>query len=150
MDLVVKEYNEKSGAGHLNRRECVDIIQKLIGLYPMTTIIIDGLDEAPRDTRTELLADIHQIMTQSLGLVKVFIASRSGSDIKLRFEDLEREGIASSVKIGVDNNADDIWRFVNERLEEYIEMHRLPPGTVVTEDLKKKITSTLIDKAQGM
>jgi hypothetical protein len=58
MDLVIKEYKEKSGAGHLNRRECVDIIQKLTSLYPMTTIIIDGLDEAPKDTRTELLADI--------------------------------------------------------------------------------------------
>jgi hypothetical protein len=89
-------------------------------------------------------------MTQSLGLVKVFIASRSTPDIKLLFEDLEREGTASSLKMGVDNNADDIWRFVNKRLEEYIVMHRLPPGTVVTEDLKKRIISTLVDKAQGM
>jgi len=150
MDLVIKKYKEKSGAGHLNRRECVGIIQKLTGLYPMTTIIIDGLDEAPQHTRTELLADIHQIMTQSLGLVKVFIASRSTPDIKLRLEDLEREGTASSLKMGVDNNAEDIRLFVNRRLEEYIEMHRLPPGTVVTEDLKNKITSTLIDKARGM
>jgi hypothetical protein len=72
------------------------------------------------------------------------------ADIKFRFEDLKRKGTASSLKMGVDNNADDTRRFVNERLEEYIEMHRLPPGTVVTEDLKKKITTTLIDKAQGM
>lgn len=150
MDLVANKYKEKIGAGHLNRPECVEIIRKLTNLYPMTTIIIDGLDEAPKEMRSDFLTDLHEIMTQSLSLVKVFVASRSEPDIKLRFGDFENEDIASSLRMGIDDNTEDIQRFVHERLAEDIKTHRLLPGTTVTEGLKQKIASTLISKAQGM
>lgn len=150
MDLIAEKYKEKIGAGHLNGPECVDIIRNLTNLYPMTTIIIDGLDEAPKKMRTDLLRDLRLIMTKSLSLVKILVSSRSELDIMVHFEDLEKKGIGSTLRIGLDDNRKDIERFVKEKLSEDIKEQLLLPRIRVGEELKEKICSTLISKAQGM
>jgi hypothetical protein len=143
MDSLVEQYVRKGQSGHLNEQECVEIIIKLSKHYPLTTIIVDALDECEKLVRGRLLNDLEKIVQRSESLVKVFVSSRNEPDIEYKLKRYPQ------IWIGTGDNAQDIKRFVHEQVAEDIREGRLLGGSVKKE-LQDYIVDTLISGAKGM
>lgn len=86
---ALEKYNQRShgiGPGCLQLAEYRDLILKLTESYPMTTIIIDALDECNPATRYDLLDALDHIQNESTNLVKVFVSSRDERDLASRLK----------------------------------------------------------------
>lgn len=162
MDAIRETYDKKKNEGHLNEKECLQLIKDLTNQYPLTTIVIDALDEAPLETRTKLLARLSEVITSSSSLVKLFISSRWETDIEATFESSDAEDIRNILEIRPEDNAEDIENFVLHRVESDIRESRLFPGvfranrdeTSEAEErrltLKHDIVRTLVERSKGM
>lgn len=126
----------------LTSAECVNVILSLLELNP-GVIFIDALDECDPLRRHELLEALDHIITHSTNLVKVFVSSRDDNDIVCRLDK------SPNVYISASDNEEDIIRFVHWEVEHSIQSKRLLAG-VVSEGMRNKIRSVLIDGAQGM
>jgi ankyrin repeat protein len=119
-----------------------DVVETMIDLcnmYPMVVFVIDALDEVNPMNRLELLDGLMRVMERSATLIKIFISSRENMDI---FERLENK---PNLRIGAQDNAEDIAKFVRRQLEAAdLLQGRLPAS------LKQRIPEVLIAGAQGM
>lgn len=157
MDSIQKIYSEKVDEGHLNEKECLTLLIDLASRYPQTTFVIDGLDEAPLEVRTTLLAHFSWIIQTSTSLVKLFISSRRESDI---------QNIISILRLTWTDNVEDIDTYVKQRIEKDVVENRLlldyfrrelsdaPEEAAQREtnkkQLKNDIAMIIIGKSQGM
>lgn len=140
---IVDEYKKRQktlASGSLEFNECHDILVQLLGFYSQTTIIIDALDESDTDKRTALMHELQKLLGSSGNLVKIFISSRDDGDIVYTLQGV------SNLYIEAKNNSD-IARFVDRELEK--------PGRELlrgraSDDLKKTVRETLVEKADGM
>jgi hypothetical protein len=107
------------------------------------TIILDALDECDPRRRYKLLDTFDEILRESTGLVKILISSRDTDDISRRLRK------APNFSIDAGDNSQDIERFVQLEVDLSIKERRLLGGEVPPE-LKKALTRTLIEGAQGM
>lgn len=107
------------------------------------TIVIDALDECQESRRYELIKALNDIVNKSANLVKVFVSSRDDIDIVLELAD------APNIFISASDNRKDIEDFVHHEVNYAIKHRRLLRGQV-SDELKSRITSTLIDGAHGM
>ena len=119
--------------------ESLQVLLELLPFYPAVTIVIDALDEVNSIERPQLLDALNDLVASSGTLVKVFISSRENYDIVLRLQDMP------NVYIHMDENAQDIERFIKERLARA----KLLRGNMASE-LSDKIFRTLQNRAQGM
>jgi hypothetical protein len=126
----------------LTLTECVELILALLETIP-ATIIIDALDECDPARRHELLLALDRIREESTSLVKVFVSSRDDQDIVCQLNH------SPDVFIHATNNCEDIENFVRFQVNQSIKDKTLLRGNV-TEELKNRITSSLIEGAQGM
>jgi hypothetical protein len=117
-------------------------ITKAVAEMPVT-IFIDALDECRSDQRYQLLQALDHLLESSDHLVQVFVSSREDVDIVLRLQK------CPNIYINVDDNRDDINRFVQAEIEKALNDGRLLNGRVSPE-LRHRITESLIMKAQGM
>ena len=144
---VRKLYDERKkeafAAGSLNSDECIALVLEMIKDRLMTTIVIDALDECDPDKRDVLLEVLSKIVTDSTGLVKIFISSRDDGDIVLHL------GECPNLKIQASHNQDDITRYVNSEVSKVIHCRKWRSGKV-DEKLEQEIKLALIEKAQGM
>lgn len=122
--------------------ECRDLILSLLESNP-ATIMIDAFDECNPARRDELRSALDEIIQGSMNIVKVFVSSRDDSDIVYWLEK------SPNVFIRASDNGEDIERFVNSEVNHAISRGKLLYGRV-SEDLKSQITTTLIERAQGM
>jgi len=122
--------------------ECVELILALLKSNP-ATIIIDALDECNRARRHELLLAFDKIIQKSANVVKIFVSSRDDHDIVCRLEN------SPNVFIRARDNGEDIERFVRSEVHQSIMDKRLLSGNV-SDELKSRIISILIEGAQGM
>jgi hypothetical protein len=134
--------NEGSEPTKLTLQECVELILALLETNP-ATIIIDALDECDPAHRHELLLALDRIREESASLVKVFVSSRDDQDIVCRLNNLP------DVFIHATDNCEDIENFIRLQVNQSIKDKTLLSGNV-TEGLKNRITSSLIEGAQGM
>ena len=145
---VIEKY-ESSGQGFGSRglqiEESCEIIAKLIEYYPMTTIVIDALDECNPDTRETLLEAIETLLQESsLGLIKVFLSSRDDQDIVCTLRDYPNLDIVSS------KNVADIEAFVREETERLVKRRRLLRNSHEKDSLKALIIDEVSRRADGM
>lgn len=126
----------------LTLQECVELILDLLETNP-GTIVIDALDECDPARRHELLLALDKIREESASLVKVFVSSRDDQDI------VRRLNHSPDVFIHATNNCEDIENFVRFQVDQSIKDKTLLSGNV-TERLKTRIISSLIEGAQGM
>jgi hypothetical protein len=122
--------------------ESVELILALLERNP-ATIIIDALDECDPVRRHELLAALDTIIRDSANVVKIFVSSRDDHDILCRL------GNSPDIFIRASDNGEDIDHFVRSQVKQSIVDKRLLSGKVSTE-LRERIISVLIEKAQGM
>ncbi|KAK2805382.1 hypothetical protein FQN51_000208 [Onygenales sp. PD_10] len=143
---TIERYNKERDEGFslrkLDLRGVVDLILKITADNP-STIVIDGLDECDPSRRHDVLDALNDIIQKSSNVVKVFVTSRDDGDIVCRLEG------SPNIYIDVQDNAEDIARFIEVEIENAINQKRLLRGEI-SSGLKDTLTSTLRDGAQGM
>ena len=142
-DLYDARKKEGFAAGSLESDECTALILVMTKHRPMTTILIDALDECDPEKRYVLLDALSSIVTDSTGLVKLFVSSRDDRDIILHL------GEWPNLKIQASHNQDDIARYVNSEVSKVIHSRKWRSGRV-DENIEEEIKLALIKKAQGM
>ena len=130
-------------AGSLSSHECTALIVEMTKHRLMTTIVIDALDECDPEKRGILLEALSSIVTDSAGLVKLFVSSRDDRDIVLHL------GECPNLKIQASHNQSDITRYVNSEVSKVIHSRKWRSGKV-DKMLEQEIKLALIEKAQGM
>ena len=140
---------EKKGQGfdsqglHIDKAR--ELITALAEYYPVTTIIIDALDECDPEEREMLLDAIESLLQDSsLGLLKVFLSSRDDQDIACQLRDYPNLELVSS------RNSADIEAFVREETDRLIKKRRLLRNSHAKEELKVLITNEVSRSADGM
>lgn len=145
---VIEKY-EKNGQGFNSRglriEESCELITKLIEHYPMTTMIIDALDECDPEKRDILLDAIESLLqNSSLGLLKVFLSSRDDQDIVCTLREYPNLDLVSS------RNSADIEAFVREETDKLVKKRRLLRNSHAKEALKALIIDEVSRGADGM
>jgi hypothetical protein len=148
---VREKYEERKKQGFQSMPLCLeesrDLIIALTAYYPLTTIVIDALDEidaldqCDEPSRTDLLEALEQIILRSSNLVKVFVSSRNDQDIVRHLAN------CLNLEIEATKNQADIVSFVNSEVQRRISGNPLFLGKP---NLIRSIIQTLCDGAQGM
>ncbi|ORX98360.1 hypothetical protein BCR34DRAFT_577292 [Clohesyomyces aquaticus] len=144
VNLFKDKEAEGFASGSLQMDESLNLILQLITHYPLTTIVIDAMDECDPQKRHELLKALEQILQNSSSLVKVFVSSRNDQDIILRLQRYP------NLEINSQRNGNDIARFVNKQAEQLIQDGRLLQYSDSKAEMKKLIVDKVIIGATGM
>jgi hypothetical protein len=148
LEPVVTSYQRKEAegfaSGQLRIEESCELIIQLAEHYPLTTIIIDALDECDPETRTDLLETLERVLQESTHLVKIFISSRDDQDIVCRLQEYP------SLEIASHKNRDDITAFVRAETNGLIQKRKLLKFSSSKEQLQKLIIDRVIEGADGM
>lgn len=148
LEPSVSLYREKEAegfaSGPLQMDETLNLVIQLTAQYPLTTIVIDAMDECDPQKRHELLKALEKILQNSSSLVKIFVSSRNDQDIVLRLRNYP------NLEIDSRRNCDDIARFVNDQVEELVQDGRLLSYSDSETEMKKLIVGKVIEGAAGM
>ena len=148
LDPAVRTYKEKEAqafaSGALGIEESCKLIIQLIEHYPLTTIVIDALDECDPGKRADLLENLEIILQQSSNLIKVFVSSRDDQDIVFHLQDYPNLEIAS------DRNRDDIVAFARAEVKDLVKKKKLLRYSLAKEELMELIIDNVIKGAAGM
>jgi hypothetical protein len=144
LDLYKKKEAEGFGFGSLQIEESCALIMRLIEQYPLTTIVIDALDECNPEKRRDLLKALEKILRESSTLVKIFVSSRDDHDIVLRLQ------YYPNLEIKSDMNSDDIAVFVKDQTERLVEERELLQYSDSQTEMKELIIKKVIDGSGGM
>ncbi|OCL07799.1 hypothetical protein AOQ84DRAFT_389280 [Glonium stellatum] len=144
VELFKKKEEEGFASGLLQMDESLTLVLQLIAQYPLTTIIIDAMDECNPRKRHELLKALEQIIRDSSSLVKIFVSSRNDQDIVLRLQHYP------NLEIDSRRNGDDIARFVKNQTEQLIQDGELLQYSTSQVEMKKLIVDEVIKGATGM
>jgi len=144
LDLYKKKEAEGFASGSLRIEESCALIIQLIEQYPVTTIVIDALDECNPEKRCHLLKSLERILRESSGLVKMFVSSRDDHDIVFRLQRYPNLEIKSA------RNSDDIAAFVKDQTEQHIEDGELLQYSDSPTEMKELIVKKVIKGANGM
>ena len=139
-----KREMEGFASGSLSIDESRLLILQLVEHYPLTTIVIDALDECDPERRTDLLETLESILQESSGLVKIFVSSRDDQDIVLRLLDYPNLELSSEM------NKDDISSFVIAETDNLVKRKKLLALSTNKENLKIEIIEQVTKKADGM
>ncbi|KAK5021045.1 hypothetical protein LTR16_000440 [Cryomyces antarcticus] len=134
-ELYRKKRSTAGASVDVSIEECAATLLQLLDVYPQTTIVLDALDECDRRTWKRLIEVLDSLVSQSPKPIKIFISSGPDPDIKTRFE------TGPNVPIKATDNEEDIAKFVEEMVERN--------GSCLSDDLRKRIVSTLLVKSQG-
>ncbi|KAF2740308.1 hypothetical protein EJ04DRAFT_548375 [Polyplosphaeria fusca] len=144
VNLFKEKEAEGFASGSLQMDESLNLILQLIAQYPLTTIVIDAIDECDPRKRHELLKALEKMLQNSPSLVKIFVSSRNDQDIVLRLQHYP------NLEIDSQRNGDDIARFVNDQVEQLVHDRRLLQYSNSEVEMKKLIVDTVIEGATGM
>jgi hypothetical protein len=124
--------------------ESCALIMQLIEQYPLTTIIIDAMDECDPERRYELLEALEQVLRDSSSLVKIFVSSRDDQDIMFCLRHYP------NLEINSQRNGDDIATFVKDQTEQLVRDRKLLRYSTSQKEMKEVITIKVIEGAAGM
>jgi ankyrin repeat domain-containing protein 50 len=141
---LVRLYTEKEKTGFASNEirieESEKILLELVNIYPQTTLVLDALDECDRQTRGRLMEVLDGLLEQSTKPIKIFISSRPDQDIRDRFDSGPNIGIQAT------DNQGDIATFVDSKIKKSPEQWRKK----ISDDLRREIRKTLVEKSNGM
>ena len=135
----------KHDSYHSSTASTQDSFISLARTFDEVFLVIDALDECPKDERSHIIQFITEV-TNTLPRTKVFVTSRRESDIVDAFESSN----TPTIKIEAENVAADIKLFVTT------EVNRLRRGyggkrlQLQNDTLEERIIRILTDKAEGM
>ncbi|KAH8594471.1 hypothetical protein B0O99DRAFT_687700 [Bisporella sp. PMI_857] len=126
----------------LDRTEAVEIIIEICNMRG-GFIIIDALDECPRNAREELMDSLDTICQNSTSLVRFFVSSRPNADIRQHFNKTPK------LEILARRNSGDIVNYVNSELDKKIKAGKFLAGHP-SEGLVKEVKAVLTEQADGI
>lgn len=137
--------HEQTGfaAGPLTLEESTTLIIQLSQERPLTTIIIDALDEYNLSSRGDMLDALSRILQDSRSLVKILVSSRADADIVCHLSK------CLNLQIEASKNQGDIEYYIDSEVDNLIDRKKLLYGKI-SQDLKQTIKSVLREQAQGM
>jgi hypothetical protein len=144
VNLYREREAEGFASGSLQMDESLNLVLQLIAQYPLTTIMIDAMDECDPQKRHELLKALEQILQNSSSLVKIFVSSRNDQDIVLRLRHYP------NLEIDSRRNGDDIARFINDQTQQLVQDRKLLRHSTSKVEMKKLIVDKVIEGADGM
>lgn len=141
---MIKLYEDgKNIQNDLTIAKCKSTLVEIINSYPRTTLVLDALDECDEETRRELAELFQNLVVNSKGLLKVFIASRKEPDIEKYLRSFRSRQML--VSITTSDNTSDIEKFVID------EMAKLGVSWAsITDDTKLLVKNTLVEMSDGM
>jgi hypothetical protein len=139
-----KREMEGFASGSLGMDESRSLILQLVEQYPMTTIVIDALDECDPGRRTDLLETLESILQEASSLVKIFVSSRDDQDIVWHLQKYPNLELSSN------KNKDDITSFVRKETEALIVQGKLLRSSTNKENLTTEIIKQVTNDADGM
>ena len=142
-DIWNTEQEKPSAREAITVDKTLNLLVSLLESHQTSVLILDALDECPKESRTFIIKDLLSIIAKANARIKVFISSRHSLDIENRLQDLPH------VCIEATDNADDIENYVKTELTLRVEDGRLLEG-MVSVGLRAKIEETLIAGANGM
>lgn len=128
----------------LQVEQSCDLILELIEQYPMTTIVVDALDECDLENRQCLLDVFENLLQKSKGLVKIFVSSRDDQDIVCTLREYPNLDIVS------ERNAVDIESFVRIETKRLVSKRRLLRDSNARDELKAPMIDKVSKGADGM
>jgi len=137
------EQKDPSARKYLPVDACLRLLPNLLAYYEHAVIVLDALDECPKESRGLILSDLLSILKNSKRPVKAFISSRHSLEIEDRLRKFP------NVSIQAEDNAEDIENYVKSTLTRRIEDQELLRGRVSTE-LRQRIEEVLQREAHGM
>lgn len=144
VDLYKEKEEEGFASGSLEMDECLDLVLQLTAQYPLTTIVIDAMDECNPQKRHKLLEALEKILRGSSSLVKIFVSSRNDQDIVIRLRHYP------NLEIDSRRNSDDIARFVHDETERLVKDGKLLRYSTCQADMKVLIVERVVEGATGM
>lgn len=145
---AVAVYKEREMEGFASGSLSIDesrlLILQLVEHYPLTTIVIDALDEYDPKRRTDLSEILDSILQEFSSLVKIFVSSRDDEDVVLHLRDYPNLELSSEM------NKNDISSFVTVETNNLIKRRKLLASSTNKEDLKIEIIEQVTKKADGM
>jgi hypothetical protein len=144
VEMYRRRESEAFASGPLRIDESRALLIQLIEHYPLTTIIIDALDECNPKNRADLLETLEEILLESSCLVKIFVSSRDDQDIVCHLREYPNLELVSN------RNTNDITAFVRAETEDLIKRRKLLRLSVNKEELKDAIIEQITRGADGM
>jgi hypothetical protein len=145
---VVASYKKREAEGFASGLLRIDesraLIIQLVEHYPLTTVVIDALDECDPEKRADLLETLEAILQESSRLVKIFVSSRDDQDIVCHLQDYPNLELAS------DRNMNDIVSFVRAETQDLIRRRKLLRFSINKEELTGSIIDQVTKGASGM
>ena len=144
-DYKVRKLEADEDGFEVPRLDIMETTDRLIEIASQmpVTILIDALDECQSGLRHELLGALDVLLERSDHLVKVFVSSRDDIEIVLRLQ------MHPNIYISINDNKEDIHRFIQSEIQKAKSHKRLLKGTASPE-LTSLITQKLTRKAGGM
>ena len=142
--IYKKREAEGFASGSLRIDESSALIIQLIESYPLTTIVIDALDECDPGKRSDLLETLETILQESSQLVKIFVSSHDDQDIVRHLQEYPNLNIAS------DRNMNDIALFVRAETQGLIRKRKLLRYSSNQKELMESIIDQITEGANGM
>lgn len=145
--LVEKCRDLDSRTRSFNAQLCKEMIADIVNDCPHTTLILDGLDEFPRDDLHGIITFLSQLAKNAKRPLKVFISSRNEPYIRTMLADSQAK--LKQVTI-VDENHTDIRNFVEDQTNIIIEYFRATMEPEQRLILKRDIIKVIGEEAKGM
>ncbi|KAH7310162.1 hypothetical protein BKA65DRAFT_559174 [Rhexocercosporidium sp. MPI-PUGE-AT-0058] len=139
-----KRETEGFASGSLSIDESCALIIQLAKQFPISTIVIDALDECDPEKRADLLEALESILRKSTSLVKIFVSSRDDQDIVWHLRSYP------NLELSSDKNKDDIISFIQKETGLLIQRGKLLRWSTDKENLKTKIIEIVTKDASGM
>ena len=105
------------------------------------TIVIDAIDELGRQQERDLINILERLVVESTNVVRIFITSRVSHCVD--------GGYWRRCEVSKTDTAVDMKQFITVQIEQTIKSKRLLGGQIDS-DLLEKISSTLLNNANGM
>lgn len=144
VDLYKRKELEGFASGCLGLDESCALIIQLIKQYPVTTIILDALDECDPKKRPDMLKALERILRESSSLVKIFVSSRNDQNIVFRLRSYP------NLEVNSCRNSDDIKAFVTKQTERLINDQELLRYSKSQTEMKGLIVERVVEGAHGM
>jgi hypothetical protein len=145
---MVEAYRKREAEGYASGSLRIDesraLIMQLVEHYPLTTIVIDALDECDPENRADLLETLEAVLRESASLVKIFVSSRDDQDIVLHLRDYP------NLELSSDRNNDDIVSFVRAETQRLIRTRKLLRLSMNKGELQEAIVEQVTKGANGM
>ena len=145
---VVRMFETRKAFGYNFSRLTIDesseLIVELAEYYPVTTIVLDALDECDPATRSDLFDALEKILKMSPELVKVFATSRDDQDITWSLSNYPNIRVSSS------KNSADILTFVEAEVESLVKKGKLLRYSQSKETMRALIIDGIQSQAHGM